>query len=122
MTLFMASVLFALGFSALCSLLEACLLSLSPVQIAEISESNPTQGRIWEDFKKNIERPIAVILIINTGAHTIGATFAGSLFEKEVMPQYGWEQTFPPLILIDPFMFICLRVSIDRAGCVAVTI
>lgn len=81
MTFFYLSVLIALSVSALCSLLEATVLSLTPAQIADLSRANPRLGSIWQNFKSRIERPIAVILILNTAAHTIGATLAGAKFE-----------------------------------------
>jgi putative hemolysin len=82
MTLFVLAVCIALGISALCSLLEATLLSLTPSQVAELSARRPRVAGIWQDFKKNIERPIAVILILNTAAHTMGASIAGAEFER----------------------------------------
>ena len=63
-----------------CSLTEACLLSLSPVDIARLSEKRPRTADIWRKFKHDIQRPIAVILIINTLAETMGASVAGGLF------------------------------------------
>ena len=39
--------------SALCSLLEACLLSMSHTDIAEISENSPKMDTIWNNFKDN---------------------------------------------------------------------
>jgi putative hemolysin len=80
-TLFIASVLLALGISALCSMLEATLLSVTPAQVAQLASRRPRLGALWQDFKSHIERPIAVILLINTAAHTIGATIAGAQFE-----------------------------------------
>lgn len=88
MLLFVLSVVFALLVSGLCSLLEATLLSMTPSQIAALSEKRPRIGAIWQGFKKNIERPIAVILIINTASHTIGATLAGSQFEAIAPAEY----------------------------------
>ena len=82
MTVFILSVVIALAVSALCSLLEATLLSLTPSQVAELTNRQPRIGTLWQNFKGNIERPIAVILFINTAAHTIGATVAGAQFEK----------------------------------------
>jgi len=82
MTLFLAAVLTALSISALCSLLEATLLSLTSTQIAELSVQRPKVAAIWHRFKENLEKPIAVILIVNTSAHTIGATVAGAEFER----------------------------------------
>lgn len=82
MFLFVTSVALALSLSALCSLLESCLLSTSPGQIAELETKHPRRGAIWQQFKKDIHKPIAAILIINTAAHTIGATIAGAEFER----------------------------------------
>ena len=82
MTIFLLSVLMALSISAFCSLLEATLLSLTPSQIADISSQNPKLGAIWQQFKTRIEHPIASILVLNTAAHTIGASIAGSRFDE----------------------------------------
>ncbi|HEV2293669.1 MAG TPA: hemolysin family protein [Tepidisphaeraceae bacterium] len=82
MTLFLVAVCLALSISALCSLLEATLLSLTPSQVAELSTRRPRAAAIWQEFKKSIEKPIAVILILNTAAHTIGASVAGAEFER----------------------------------------
>jgi len=81
MHLFVGSLAIAFAVSFMCSLLEAAVLSLTPGQIAELSRKRPRLGEIWKGFKTNIERPIAVILILNTSAHTIGATVAGAQFE-----------------------------------------
>ena len=81
MTLLILSVGLALSISFLCSVLEATLLSLTPSQVAAMAGRHPRRGRIWQDFKARIDRPIAAILILNTAAHTIGATVAGAQFE-----------------------------------------
>lgn len=81
MMIFILSVSTALAVSFLCSLLEAALLSYSPSQIAALELKRPRLGKIWRAFKSNIEKPIAVILIVNTSAHTVGATIAGAQFE-----------------------------------------
>ncbi len=82
MTLFIISVGVALGVSFLCSLCEATLLSLTPSQVGQLSQRNPAIAAVWSRFKANIEKPIAVILVLNTAAHTIGASVAGAEFEK----------------------------------------
>jgi len=81
MSLFFLSVGLALGISFICSLLEATLLSVTPSQVASLEAKSPIIGAIWRSFKNNIEKPIAVILITNTTAHTVGATLAGAQFE-----------------------------------------
>lgn len=90
MIIFIASLCLALGVSFICSLMEATLLSLTPSQIAEISKKHPKTGEIWQKFKANIERPIAVILTLNTAAHTIGASIAGSQFDKLFGTKWIW--------------------------------
>lgn len=82
MWLLILSVLGALLISALCSLMEATLLSLRPGQIAEIANRRPRVAAIWQRLAANIERPIAAILILNTAAHTIGASVAGAEFDR----------------------------------------
>ena len=93
MVLFAASVIVALSISFLCSLMEAALLSLTPSQVAEITARRPGMGAIWQKFKANIERPIAVILILNTAAHTIGASVAGAQF-GEISDDRRWIWVF----------------------------
>jgi putative hemolysin len=88
LVIFVLSVSAALGISFLCSLLEAMVLSLRPSQIAQISTRRPKLGAVWQGFKRRIERPIAVILVLNTAAHTIGATFAGAEFQEVFGDEY----------------------------------
>lgn len=71
----------ALSVSFMCSLLEACLLSLSKAEVAAIGEQHPRTGRIWTVFKRDLQYPLAIILIINTCSHTIGASLAAARFE-----------------------------------------
>ncbi|MBN2036249.1 MAG: DUF21 domain-containing protein [Chitinispirillaceae bacterium] len=72
----------AMGFSFCCSLMEACLLSISSTDVARLAEHKPSLGKIWKKFKSDIQKPLATILIINTFANTIGAALAGSQFTK----------------------------------------
>lgn len=83
MIVVLISVAIALGISALCSLLEAITLSLTPGQVNHLTKIHPRAGETWKGFKARIDRPIAVILILNTAAHTIGATIAGAKFKDE---------------------------------------
>ena len=88
--LFIGSIVVALGTSHLCSLLEAALLSLTPSQLALLRQKRPEAGRIVAALKKDIEKPIAAILIINTAAHTIGATVAGGSLNALFGGRYMW--------------------------------
>ncbi len=82
MYLLIISVLVVVLVSAMCSLLEATLLSLTPSQVADITSRHPSAGAIWQRFKRNIERPIGAVVILNTAVNTIGATVTGALFQK----------------------------------------
>lgn len=75
---FGSSVILAMLLSHICSLLEASILSITPSQLAEIRQKSPRNGKVVQSLKHDIDRPIAVILIINTAAHTIGAAVAGA--------------------------------------------
>lgn len=88
--LFFGSIAIALGMSHLCSLLEAALLSITPSQLALLRRSHPQKGRIVLALKHEIEKPIAVILIVNTAAHTVGATLAGASLNALFGNRYMW--------------------------------
>ena len=90
MWLFILAVVGALLVSALCSLMEATLLSLSPSQVAEVSSRWPRSGAVWRRFRAEIDRPIAAILILNTAAHTIGASVAGAEFDSLFGDDWIW--------------------------------
>ncbi|NUN49612.1 MAG: DUF21 domain-containing protein [Candidatus Brocadiae bacterium] len=81
-TVLVTTLVLALGISFFCSLLEACLLSLSNADLARMEARNPRLGRIWRGLRGNLQRPLAVILILNTLAHTIGAALSGAEFES----------------------------------------
>ena len=70
--------------------MEAALLSLTPSKLAVISRKNAFIGSLCQEFKDDIERPIAVILILNTTAHTCGAAVAGAQFDKLFGSGYIW--------------------------------
>ena len=71
--------LFALviGISFLCSILESVLLSVTPSYISVLEKSNPTTGKLLKNLKKDIDKSISSILILNTFANTLGATAIG---------------------------------------------
>ena len=87
---FIGSVMTALVFSHCCSLMEAALLSLSPSQLAEINRTSPRTGKWAIALKQDIDKPLAVILIINTAAHTIGAAVAGASLNALFGGRYMW--------------------------------
>ena len=68
----------ALGFSFLCSVLEAVLLSTSVSYVELNAEEGKRSGKLMQQHKENVERPISAILTLNTIAHTVGAAGAGA--------------------------------------------
>ncbi len=66
--------------SFLCSLAEAMLLSLNPLAINRLQAVSPRSADAWRRLKRNISQPITAILVLNTVAHTGGATVAGGAF------------------------------------------
>lgn len=78
MLLLASFAILSIAVSALCSLLEAPLLSLTPSYIAQLRATNPTLHHKLAELKNNIDRPLAAILTLNTIAHTVGATGVGA--------------------------------------------
>ena len=68
----------ALGVSFLCSLLESVLLSITPGFIGAYEKNSPGTGRLIRHLKRDIDRPLAAILSLNTIAHTVGAAGVGA--------------------------------------------
>ena len=78
MSLLIGYVLIALGFSFLCSIAEAVLLSVSNAHIALLEQQQKKTGFLLKQMKADINKPLAAILTLNTFAHTIGAAGAGA--------------------------------------------
>lgn len=72
----------ALLFSFLCSILEAALLSTTPVFIQVKLKEGKKFAKRLDHFKKNIDLPLSAILTLNTFAHTIGAAGVGSQVQE----------------------------------------
>jgi CBS domain containing-hemolysin-like protein len=90
MVIFVAAVSTALIVSFLCSIFESVLLSLSPARVEGLVSDGKRSGELLRDFKANIDVPIAAILIVNTIAHTIGATIAGASYVEVFSEQSLW--------------------------------
>src|SRR5690606_41494769 len=80
MTLLVTAIMVVLVVSFLCSVFEATLLSVSPAQVGALTKNHRRAGRLMSEYKRNIDRPIAAILILNTAAHTVGAAVAGASY------------------------------------------
>lgn len=78
MTLLWVSVAFVLIISALCSLSEASLYAIRITQVRDLEQQGSSAGETLARFKKNMEKPITAILIVNTVSNTAGAAVAGA--------------------------------------------
>ncbi len=71
-----------IGISALCSMLEAMILSVTPAEIEALKKNSRKKGRLLEKFRSEIEETSSSILSLNTIANTLGATLVGGLATK----------------------------------------
>lgn len=66
-----------IGVSFLCSILESILLSTNVSYISVLEQVNPQSGMLLKKLKKDVDKSISSILILNTFANTLGATAIG---------------------------------------------
>lgn len=78
MTLLIAFAVLSIGFSFLCSILEAALLSVTPSYIASLKKDRPELFARLRKLKDDVDDPLSAILTLNTVAHTVGATGVGA--------------------------------------------
>lgn len=91
----------AIAISFLCSIMEAVILSVS-VSFIETREMEGRPGALLlRDLKKNIDRPLAAILSINTVAHTVGAAGVGAQAVEVFGEAYfGWISAILTLLIL----------------------
>ena len=82
MTLLLLYGLISIGFSFLCSILEAVLLSVTPTFITVKINEGKAFAESLKKLKDDINKPLITILTINTIAHTVGAILVGVQAEK----------------------------------------
>jgi CBS domain containing-hemolysin-like protein len=82
MTLLITYISLALGVSFICSILEAALLTISPTSVSSAKQNGKRWAVRMEALKGDIDRPLSVILTLNTIAHTMGAAGAGAQYAK----------------------------------------
>jgi magnesium and cobalt exporter, CNNM family len=82
MLLLLLYVCLAVIVSFLCSIAEAVLLSVSSSYIALLEREGKPSGALLRELKDDINSPLAVILTLNTIAHTLGAVGAGAQAAK----------------------------------------
>jgi CBS domain containing-hemolysin-like protein len=78
MTLLFVYLFIALFTSALCSIMEAVLLSTPQSALMAKIESGKKWASTFLQYKKDIDKPLSAILTLNTVAHTIGAAGVGA--------------------------------------------
>lgn len=90
MLIFVTAVSVALIVSFICSICEAVFLSVSHSDVEALAQKKARAGGWLKQFKRNIDIPIAAILIVNTIAHTIGATVAGASYADAFSERSLW--------------------------------
>jgi len=78
MFLLILYVLIALGFSFICSIAEAVILSVSQAYISLLEKDGKSSGALLNKLTSDINKPLSAILTLNTIAHTMGAAGAGA--------------------------------------------
>lgn len=105
MLIFLTAIAVVLTVSFICSLCESVLLSTSPAQSEAMISRHRRAGRWMAGFKRNIDVPIAAILILNTAAHTVGASVAGasyaSVFDERTLWIFTIVFTIAVLVLTE---------------------
>ncbi|MEM1204714.1 MAG: hemolysin family protein [Acidobacteriota bacterium] len=105
MLVFVLSVAAVLVISAFCSVSEAGLYSVRMPYVRSLAEEGHRSGEVLEGFKRNMERPITAILIVNTVANTAGATVAGGQAEKLFGDSTAATVTFTVLFTLGVLFF-----------------
>ncbi|MBI4701833.1 MAG: HlyC/CorC family transporter [Deltaproteobacteria bacterium] len=80
----------ALSLSFVCSVSEAVLLSVPRGQVEALARGGTRAGRLLRRFKREMDVPIAAIVILNTVANTAGATVAGWSYREAVGERTFW--------------------------------
>ena len=82
MTLLLVYIFLAVVVSFTCSLLESVILSVSQAYVMINAKKGKRSGKILQELKNQIDRPLAAILTVNTIANTVGAAGIGAQVHK----------------------------------------
>lgn len=82
MTALILAIAFTLSISAICSLLEAMVLSTTTVEIEDLRRRSLWRGQMLERLRNDMEQTSSAILALNTIANTLGATLSGGIFTR----------------------------------------
>ena len=85
---FILAISFTIGISALCSVLEAMILSTTTAEIEGLKKTHLKRGQKLEKYKLGLEETSSAILSLNTIANTLGATMVGGL-AVQMWPEDG---------------------------------
>ncbi len=85
---FITAVTLAITVSALCSVCEAVLYSLTASQVEMLKKAGSPSATHLQRLRNDIDEPITAILTLNTIANTIGASVAGAAAAKLFGDQY----------------------------------
>lgn len=80
--IFVLAIVFTIGISAICSILEAMILSTTTAELESLKKKYPKRGLKLERYKLELEETSSAILSLNTIANTLGATIVGGLAVK----------------------------------------
>jgi CBS domain containing-hemolysin-like protein len=99
----LTAVILSICVTALCSLCEAVLYSISTSQVEMLKRSGHTSAGLLQNLRTDIDEPITAILTLSTIATTIGAAIAGAaaakLFGDENLIWFSGAFTLSILIL-----------------------
>jgi len=91
----------AILISAMCSVFEAVFYSVPASRIESLVHEGRRSGRILKSLRKDVERPIAAILSLNTIANTAGAAIAGAAAAEALGHAWvGWFSAFFTLAIL----------------------
>ena len=101
LTLILA-VFFALFISALCSLTETTLYSVTWAHIEKLRQKGNKSGKLLYQMRRHVDRPIAAVLTLNTIANTAGSAIAGAAFMAVFGAEYMgvFAAVFTVLVLV----------------------
>ncbi len=108
----------ALVLSAMCSVLEAILLSTPMTFITSLEAQGRKGAELLKKYKTNIDRPISAILVLNTIANTVGASLVGSQ-AMQVAQDMGYSHdTFVGIIsaLFTLLILVCSEITPKTIG------
>lgn len=76
---FTFAVLFTVGTSFWCSLVEALVLSTTTAEVEALKRAKPARGALLERFRERLDETISSVLTLNTIANTLGSVIVGAL-------------------------------------------